>query len=103
MATVTYIKETRQHPSAMVSVMRYCLQESKTVDGLTGQRYVSGIGCDGLNSITEFLATKYAYGKLDGMVVPVSWRNRRARYRRSRFSSRASSWTAPTAMQWFFR
>lgn len=67
MATVTYIKETRQHPSAMVSVMRYCLQESKTVDGLTGQRYVSGIGCDGLNSITEFLATKYAYGKLDGI------------------------------------
>lgn len=67
MATVTYIKETRQHPSAMVSVMRYCLQESKTVDGVTGQRYVSGIGCDGLNSITEFLATKYAYGKLDGI------------------------------------
>ena len=67
MATVTYIKETRQHPSAMVSVMRYCLQESKTVDQLTGQRYVSGIGCDGLNSITEFLATKYAYGKLDGI------------------------------------
>ena len=32
MATVTYIKETRQHPSAMVSIMRYCLQESKTVD-----------------------------------------------------------------------
>ena len=67
MATVTYIKETRQHPSAMVSVMRYCLQETKTVDQLTGQRYVSGIGCDGLNSITEFLATKYAYGKLDGI------------------------------------
>lgn len=67
MATVTYIKETRQHPSAMVSIMRYCLQESKTVDQLTGQRYVSGIGCDGLNSITEFLATKYAYGKLDGI------------------------------------
>lgn len=67
MATVTYIKETRQHPSAMVSVMRYCLQESKTVDQLTGQRYVSGIGCDGLNSITEFLTTKYAYGKLDGI------------------------------------
>ena len=67
MATVTYIKETRQHPSAMVSVMRYCLQESKTVDQLTGQRYVSGIGCDGMNSITEFLATKHAYGKLDGI------------------------------------
>lgn len=64
---MTYIKETRQHPSTMVSVMRYCLQESKTVDGLTGQRYVSGISCDGLNSITEFLATKYAYGKLDGI------------------------------------
>ena len=67
MATVTYIKETRQHPSAMISVMRYCLQETKTVDQMTGQRYVSGIGCDGLNSITEFLATKYAYGKLDGI------------------------------------
>ena len=67
MATVTYIPETRQHISAMVSVMRYCLQESKTVDGLTGHQYVSGIGCDGMNSITEFLATKYAYGKLDGI------------------------------------
>jgi len=67
MATVTYIPETRQHISAMVNVMRYCLQESKTVDGLTGHQYVSGIGCDGMNSITEFLATKYAYGKLDGI------------------------------------
>ena len=67
MATVTYIRETRQHPSAMVSVMRYCLQESKTVDQLTGQRFVSGIGCDGRNAITEFFATKQAYGKLDGI------------------------------------
>jgi len=67
MATVTYIPETRQHISAMVNVMRYCLQESKTVDGLTGHQYVSGIGCDGMNSITEFLATKYTYGKLDGI------------------------------------
>ena len=67
MAPVTYIKETRQHISAMRGVMRYCMREDKTFDRQTGQRFVSGINCDGMNSILEFEATKAAHGKLDGI------------------------------------
>ena len=62
MATVVYIKERRQHLSAMISVMRYCVQDRKTWDDLSQQKLISGINCDGGNSITEFLATKTAYG-----------------------------------------
>lgn len=67
MATVTYIKERRQHVSAMVAVMKYCAQDQKTMDEQSGQRLVSGINCDGSNAITEFLATKAAYNKMDGI------------------------------------
>ena len=67
MATVVYIKERRQHLSAMISVMRYCVQDRKTWDDLSQQKLISGINCDGGNSITEFLATKTAYGKTDGI------------------------------------
>ena len=67
MATVTYIKEKKQHLSAMVAVMKYCSQDKKTMDELSGQRLVSGINCDGGNAITEFLATKAAYNKMDGI------------------------------------
>ena len=67
MATVTYIKETRQHISAMRGVMRYCMREDKTWDEQTGQRLISGINCDGMNSILEFEATKAAHGKMDGI------------------------------------
>ena len=67
MATVTYIKETKQHVSAMKAVMRYCQREDKTTDPKTGVRYVSGLNCNGANSFTEFLATKTAYNKLDGI------------------------------------
>ena len=67
MATVTYIKETKQHVSAMKAVMRYCQREDKTTDPKTGRRYVSGLNCNGANSFTEFLATKTAYNKLDGI------------------------------------
>ncbi len=67
MATITYIKEKKQHLGAMVAVMKYCAQEQKTMDELSGQRLVSGINCDGGNAITEFLATKAAYNKLDGI------------------------------------
>ena len=67
MATVTYVKEKKQHLSAMVSVMKYCAQDNKTLDNLSGQRLVSGVNCDGSNAITEFLATKAAYKKMDGI------------------------------------
>ena len=67
MATVTYIKETKQHVSAMKAVMRYCQREDKTTDPKTGVRYVTGLNCNAANSFTEFLATKTAYNKLDGI------------------------------------
>ena len=67
MATVTYIKEKKQHLGAMVAVMKYCAQEQKTWDEQSQQKLVSGINCDGSNAITEFLATKAAYNKLDGI------------------------------------
>ena len=67
MATVIYIKEKKQHLSAMAAVMKYCAQDQKTVDELSGQKLVSGINCDGGNATTEFLATKAAYNKMDGI------------------------------------
>ena len=66
MATVTYIKETRQTVSAMKGVIAYCLQEKKVVDDATGQRMVSGIHCDGENAFVEFMATKAVYQKTNG-------------------------------------
>lgn len=67
MATVTYIKETKQHISAMKAVMQYCQREDKTTDPKTGIRYVTGLNCNGANSFMEFLTTKTAYNKLDGI------------------------------------
>ena len=67
MATVTYIKEAKQHISAMKAVIRYCQREDKTLDPKTGARYVTGLNCNGANSFTEFLATKTAFNKLDGI------------------------------------
>lgn len=66
MATITYIKETRQVVSAMKGVIAYCLQEKKVLDDATGQRMVSGIHCDGENAFVEFMATKAVYQKMDG-------------------------------------
>ena len=66
MATVTYIKEKKQHLSAMRGVMRYCMHEAKTWDDQSQQFLVSGINCSGGNSILEFETTKAAHGKLDG-------------------------------------
>ena len=67
MATVTYIKERCQSVGAMRAVIAYCQREDKTVDPVTGQRFISGIHCDWLNAATEFVATKGAYHKLDGI------------------------------------
>lgn len=66
MATVTYIKEKKQHLSAMRGVMRYCMHEAKTWDEQSQQFLVSGINCNGRNSILEFETTKAAHGKMDG-------------------------------------
>jgi len=67
MATVTYIKETRQHLSAMRAVMNYCMRKDKTWDEQSQRYLISGVNCDGLNSILEFEATKAAHGKMDGI------------------------------------
>ena len=67
LASITYIKEARQRPSDMQRVMEYCMQEKKTWDEDAGIRWVSGVNCDGLNSVTEFEATKAAWNKEDGI------------------------------------
>ncbi len=67
MATVTYIKESRQSISAMKGLIDYCLQNKKVYDPSIGRRLVSGINCNGENSFTEFTATKKAYGKTNGI------------------------------------
>ena len=43
------------------------MQEKKTWDEETGIRFVTGINCDGLNSVTEFEATKAAWNKDEGI------------------------------------
>ena len=67
MATVIFIKESRQNPSAMRAVINYCQQEYKTFDSRSKRQLVSGINCDGANSYHEFMATKKIYGKADGI------------------------------------
>ena len=67
LASITYIKESRQRPSDMQRVMEYCMQEKKTWDEESGIRWVSGVNCDGLNSVTEFEATKAAWNKEEGI------------------------------------
>lgn len=67
MATVTYIKERRQHLGAMRTVMRYCTRADKTWDEQSQQYLVSGVNCDGNNAILEFETTKAAYHKMDGI------------------------------------
>ena len=67
MATLNYIRETRQSASVMKRVIDYCTQDYKATDPDSGRRYVSGIGCDGENSYTEFMATKKCFGKASGV------------------------------------
>ena len=67
MATVMYIPEKKQSLGAMKGVMSYVCQEKKTVDPVTGQRFVTGVHCLGDNAFQEFLATKRTYGKTKGM------------------------------------
>lgn len=67
MATVTYIRESKQSISAMKGVIDYCCQDKKVYDEILNRRLVSGINCDGENAFKEFMATKKSYGKTDGM------------------------------------
>lgn len=67
MATVTYIRESKQSISAMKGVINYCCQDKKIYDEISNQRLVSGINCDGENAFSEFLATKKSYKKTNGM------------------------------------
>lgn len=60
MPIVRFIKNEKQNASAMKGSIDYCLQKCKTVDSQTGQRYVSGINCNGLNAYKEFMTTKLA-------------------------------------------
>ena len=65
MATVIFIKESKQTPSAMRGCIRYCVQEKKTVDS-DGRQYVGGVNCLGRHAYEEFMATKNLYGKACG-------------------------------------
>ena len=67
MATVTYIRESKQSISAMKGVIDYCCQDKKVYDKISNQRLISGINCDGENAFKEFMATKKSYCKTDGM------------------------------------
>ena len=66
MATVTYIKESKQSISAMKGLIDYCCQEQKVTDE-NGRRLISGVNCDGENAFNEFLVTKNAYHKTTGI------------------------------------
>ena len=58
MPIVKFIKNEKQNASAMKGSIDYCLQKCKTVDALTGKRYVSGVNCSGVNAYKEFMTTK---------------------------------------------
>ncbi len=66
MPIVRFIKNKKQNASAMKGSIDYCLQKFKTVDALTGKRYVSGINCNGLNAYKEFMTTKLANNANNG-------------------------------------
>ena len=65
MATVIFIKESKQTPSAMRGCINYCVQEKKTVDK-NGRQYAGGVNCLGQHAYEEFMATKNLYGKASG-------------------------------------
>ena len=66
MATVIFIKESKQTPSAMRGCINYCVQEKKTVDE-NGRQYVGGVNCLGQHAYEEFMATKNLYSKASGI------------------------------------
>ena len=68
MATVNFIPESGQSISAMKAVIDYCLQHKKVADEDSGRRLVGGVNCNGENSFTEFMVTKNAHKKKDGII-----------------------------------
>ena len=67
MATITYIKETKQTVSAMKGLIDYCCQEKKTYDSDSGRLLIGGVNVNGENAFKEFMTTKNAYHKTDGI------------------------------------
>ena len=67
MATLNYIQEHKQSPSAMRGVMEYCQQKKKTLDPESGRELISGIHCSGGTAFNEFMLTKQVYGKTGGV------------------------------------
>lgn len=67
MSVIEFIPERKQTPSAMRKLIEYCLQEAKVSDKDSQRRLVSGINCDGENAYKEFMITKTAYKKTDGI------------------------------------
>lgn len=67
MAVIEFIPERNQSHCAMRNLIEYCLQEAKVADRETNRRLVSGINCDGENAYKEFMTTKTAYKKTDGI------------------------------------
>jgi len=66
MATVNYIPEKTQTKAVMRRVIDYCSQEKKTLDEVSGIRYLSGINCSGEDAFEDFMATKEVYDKTRG-------------------------------------
>ena len=67
MATITYIKETQQTVSAMKGLIDYCCQEKKTYDCNSDRLLIGGVNVNGENAFKEFMTTKNAYHKTDGI------------------------------------
>lgn len=67
MATITYIKETKQTVSAMKGLIDYCCQEKKTYDDDSDRLLIGGVNVNGENAFKEFMTTKNAYNKTDGI------------------------------------
>lgn len=67
MATITYIKETKQTVSAMKGLIDYCCQEKKTYDRDSGRLLIGGVNVNGENAFKEIMTTKNAYHKTDGI------------------------------------
>lgn len=51
---------------ALRNSMDYCCRDDKVFDA-DGNRYISGVNCDGENAFVEFMTTKNAFVKTDGM------------------------------------
>ena len=65
MATIYAIPERTQSKAAMRGVMRYVVQDKKTLYEKDGHAYnlISGQNCVAESSFEEFMATKMQYGK----------------------------------------